>query len=167
MPLPPGEYGDSQILQVIKTTARDLMQAFTVEGGTDLVWEDVKSWNIHNRLSVPVSEYPAVFFVIPRVREIGFAIQRKRLWEVSLQIEFYFWEYEDEQDEEVAMWWIEEVSRLARITPDMTNPNPTKFKVEDWTCDGADIDYFTDGSQLLLGVICATTVKILDCRGGG
>ncbi|MCK5641326.1 MAG: hypothetical protein KAJ19_11030, partial [Gammaproteobacteria bacterium] len=130
------------------------------------VFEMVESWNVHNRLSVPVTEYPAVFIVTPSGDELGFAIQKKRQWTVTMQIEFYFDEYEDEQDEEVGMWWIEEISRLIRLNPTIGQPNPTKIKVMDWTHDSYAVDYFTDGSQLLMGVVCSTTIKLLDCRGG-
>lgn len=165
MPLPPGDYGHSEILQVLKVAVRDLMIAFTREDvPAEKVWEMVESWNIHNRLSVPVTEYPAVFFVVTNTSEEYFAIQRKKIWDITLQVEFYFNEYEDEQDEEVGMWWIEEMSRLVRLNPVVGDPNPTKFKVEDWTMISSAVDYFTDGNQLLLGIVCQTTIKILDCR---
>lgn len=167
MPLPPGDFGHSEIMQPIKIAVRDLMEAFVREDyPLEKVWEMVESWNVHNRLSVPVTEYPAVFFVFPSGDEVGFAIQKKRQWSLNLQIEFYFDEYEDEQDEEVGLWWIEELSRLIRLNPTIGQPNPTKFKVQDWTHDKWTIDYFMNDNQLLMGIVCSTTISLLDCRGG-
>lgn len=169
MPLPINTGRTSVILQKIKTTASDLMQDFLVEGSaTDKVWESILSWNVHNRLSVAWTEYPAVFIVIPKLSDMGFAIQRKRKWDVTLQIEFYFAEYDDEEDEEYGMYCIEEVSRMCRLNPTMgaTQPNPDKFKILDWVMTDANVEYFIDDNQLMMGIVCSTVVSLIDCRGG-
>lgn len=165
MPLPIVA-GNSKIFTPIKEAAKSLMEAFTKEGSVDLVWEDVVSWMLTNRLSIPQSLYPVVFFTIPRYVEVYHAIKRKNRWEVELQIEFHFMEY-TEEDEEVALEWVEELSRMVRLNPVMGQPSPDDFIIFNWIMEGAEIDYTVGESFMLLSAICSTKVTLLDCRSAG